>query len=73
MKRWIAPFMLGLLMTGCGAETVGTAAIQDSLKAQEAKEAKRIQQDVQRQMEAAQQLQQQRLDETLRAADQASQ
>ncbi|MCP5278700.1 MAG: hypothetical protein H6935_10120 [Thiobacillus sp.] len=73
MKRWIAPFMLGLLMMGCGAETVGTAAIQASLKAQEAEEAKRIQQDVQRQMEAAQQLQQQRLDETLRAADQASQ
>jgi len=72
MKRWIGIGLLALL-AGCGAETVGTAAVQASLKAQEAERAKQIQQDMQRQMEAAQQLQQQRLEQATRAADQASQ
>lgn len=68
MKRWLA-MSAWILMAGCGAETASTAAIQASLKAQEAEEAKRIQQDVQRQLEAAQQLHEQ----ALKSADQASQ
>jgi NifU-like protein involved in Fe-S cluster formation len=72
MKRWMGMAVL-VLVSGCGAETVGTAAIQASMKAQEAEQAKQIQRDVQQQMEAVHQLQQQRLEEAARAADQASQ
>jgi hypothetical protein len=68
MNRWIGMGLLALL-AGCGAETVGTAAVQASLKAQEAEQAKQVQQDVQRQMEAMQQLQQQRLEEAAKAAE----
>lgn len=72
MRRWMAMAWL-VLMSGCGAETAGTAALQASLKAQEAEQARQMQQDVRRQMEAARQLQQQRLEEAARTVDQASQ
>jgi sensor domain CHASE-containing protein len=66
MERWTVWGLLGLL-AGCGAETVGTAAVQASLKAQEAERAKQVQQDVQRQMDAMQQLHQQRVDDAAKA------
>jgi NifU-like protein involved in Fe-S cluster formation len=72
MKRWMGVALLALV-AGCGVETVGTAAVQASLKEREAEEARRIQEDALKQMEAAQQLQQQRLEEVVRTADQASQ
>ena len=67
MTRWIGVGMMALL-TGCGVETAGTAAVQGSLKVEEAEQAKQMQEDVQRQLDASLQLQQQRLHEAARAA-----
>lgn len=67
MSPWMGIGVL-MLLSGCGVETAGTAAVEASLRAQEAEQAKHLQQDVQRQLDAAQQLQQQRLDEASKAA-----
>jgi nitrate/TMAO reductase-like tetraheme cytochrome c subunit len=72
MKRWTGTALL-VLLAGCGAETAGTAAVQSSLKAREAEQAKLIQQEITGQLDTAQKLQQQRLEEAARAVDQASQ
>lgn len=57
-----------LLLTGCGVETAGTAAVQASLEAKEAEKGKQMLQGVQEQLDATQQLQQQRQDELAKAA-----
>lgn len=67
MSPWMGIGVL-VLLSGCGVETAGTAAVGASLKAQEAEQAKQMQQDVQRQLDASLQLQQQRLDEAAKAA-----
>lgn len=58
------------LLAGCGAETVGTAAVQGELKAREVEQARQMQADVVQKLEATQQLEQQRLEEQLRAVEQ---
>ena len=69
MKRWIAAGLMALL-SGCGAETVGTAAVQAELKAQEAQQGQQMKQDVQEKLDAALQLQQQKMNEAAQAAGQ---
>ena len=69
MRRTLILLCL-ILLTGCGAEVAGTAATAAAAKAEEARHAERMQQEVveryQREMEAAQQLRQQKLQEAER-------
>ena len=58
------------LLAGCGVETAGTAAVQGELRAREVEQARQMQEDVAQKLEATQQLEQQRLDEQLRAMEQ---
>lgn len=55
-------FLLLTLLAGCGAETVGTAAIVATQKKQEIEQGQQLKDQVQQQLEAAQKLEQQRLD-----------
>lgn len=63
--------LMGLLaLAGCGADVAGTAATAAAAKAEEARQAERMQQEVveryRQQMDAAQQIEQQRLQEAER-------
>ena len=69
MNRWIVQGLI-VLLAGCGAETAGTAAVQASLKAQEAQQGQQMKQDVQEKLDAALQLQQQKMNEAAQAAGQ---
>jgi hypothetical protein len=52
-----------LILAGCGAETVGTAAIVAKQKQQEIEEGQKLKDSVLQQLDAAQALEQQRLKE----------
>ncbi len=52
-----------LVLAGCGAETVGTAAIAAKQKQHETEAAQQLKASVQQQLDAAQALEQQRLNE----------
>jgi hypothetical protein len=62
MSRTISLILL-LTLTGCGAETVGTAAIVAKQKQQEIEEGQKLKESVLQQIDAAQALEQQRLKE----------
>ncbi len=53
--------MLPLILLGCGAETVGTAAIVAGQKKQEIEQGRQLKEQVQQQLDAAAQMEQQRL------------
>jgi len=59
----IAALLLTLIVAGCGAESIGTAAIGAEQKQQELEEAQHLKEAIQQQLEAAQALEQQRLKE----------
>lgn len=67
MSRAIRMALL-LLLTGCGAETAGTAAVQAALEAKEAEQGQHMLQAAREQLDAAQQRQNARLDELTKAA-----
>jgi hypothetical protein len=56
-------FTCVLILAGCGAETVGTAAIVAKQKQQEIEEGQKLKDSVLQQLDAAQALEQQRLKE----------
>lgn len=60
MPRTLSLILL-LALGGCGAETVGSAAVAAKAKQQEAAEAKKLKESVVQQLDAAQALEQQRL------------
>ena len=62
MSRTISLILL-LTLAGCGAETVGTAAIVAKQKQQEIEEGQKLKESVLQQIDAAQALEQQRLKE----------
>jgi hypothetical protein len=62
MSRTISLILL-LTLAGCGAETVGTAAIVAKQKQQEIEEGQKLKDSVLQQIDAAQALEQQRLKE----------
>jgi len=55
--------ILLITLGGCGAETVGTAAVAARQKQQEVQEAQKLKNSVVQQLDAAQTLEQQRLKE----------
>ena len=59
----IAILLLSFVVAGCGAESIGTAAIGAEQKQQELEEAQHLKDAIQQQLEAAQALEQQRLKE----------
>lgn len=64
-RHFILPLSLAAIvsLSGCGAETVGTAAIAAKQKQQEIEQAQQLKESVQQQLDAAQALEQQRLKE----------
>lgn len=60
MSKWLILFVPPLLL-GCGAETVGTAAVVATQKQQELEQAQRLKESVQQQLDVAAQAEQQRL------------
>jgi len=60
--RIIILAMIGVL-TGCGVETVGTAAVVAAGKEQEIRQGQQLKEDIQKKLDAAAQLEQQRLKE----------
>lgn len=69
MQR-IAIAVVCLAMNGCGVEVAGTAAVSGTSKAQEAQQAQKSLDQVQRQLDSATQAGQQRLLEADKAAGQ---
>lgn len=53
MKSWCLRLIYLLGLAGCGAETVGTAAVQAEARQREIEEAKRVEDAVRKQAEAA--------------------
>ncbi len=53
--------VISLSLAGCGAETIGTAAVVATQKQQEIEQAQQLKESVQQQLDAAQALEQQRL------------
>lgn len=60
MTRFLIP-LLPLLLPGCGAETVGTAAVVAAEKKQEIEQGQQLKARIQQQLDAAARLEQQRL------------
>ena len=60
MHRIITLAMIGV-MAGCGAETVGSAAVVAAGKEQEIRQGQQLKEDIQNKLDAAAQLEQQRL------------
>lgn len=58
-RLWL--LMLPLILLGCGAETVGTAAVVAGQKKQEIEQGRQLQEQIQQQLDAAARLEQQRL------------
>jgi NifU-like protein involved in Fe-S cluster formation len=52
---------ISVSLAGCGAETIGTAAVVATQKQQEIEQAQQLKESVQQQLDAAQALEQQRL------------
>lgn len=65
--RRILPFVLLSLLTGCGAEVAGTAAVSGAAAVQDARQAKQTMERVQQRIEAADQTARQQLDEAEKA------
>ena len=53
--------VISLSLAGCGAETIGTAAVVATQKQQEIEQAQQLKESVQQQLDAAQAMEQQRL------------
>lgn len=60
-------FIPALLLAGCGADVVGTAAVTGAARAQEAQQAKQTMERVQQRLDDANQAAQQRLNEAEKA------
>jgi hypothetical protein len=56
-------FTSALCLTGCGAETIGTAAVVATQKQQEIEQGQKLKESVMQQIDAAQALEQQKLKE----------
>lgn len=56
-----------IMLAGCGVDTLGTAAVGAATKAEEARQAQQMKADVQKRLDAVQQAEQQRLQETAAA------
>ncbi len=61
--RLILLLTLAISLAGCGAETLGTAAISAKQKQQELEQGQQLKDSIQQQLDAAQALEQQRLKE----------
>jgi hypothetical protein len=70
MNRLISSAFLTIALTGCGADVVSTAVTEAQLSAQQAKQAKQLENQVQSQLNAAMQTEQDRL---RRAEEEANQ
>lgn len=62
--------LLCLALSGCGAETVGTAAVAGKMKQEEARQARETLNDVQQKLDEVAELERQRLREMEQAAGQ---
>ena len=62
-KRITSLLTLLLMLSGCGAETVGSAAIIAKQKQQEIEQAEKLKESIQQQLDAAQAIEQKRLRE----------
>jgi hypothetical protein len=58
------PLILILLLAGCGAEVAGTAAVGAKTQIDQARQARELKTNVQTQLDAAAQLEKQRLEQT---------
>ena len=70
MNRLISSAFLTLALTGCGADVVSTAVTEAQLSAQQAKQGKQLEDQVQNQLDAAMQTEQDRM---RRAEEEANQ
>ena len=70
MNRLISSAFLTLALTGCGADLVGTAATEAQLSAQQAKQGKQLEGQVQSQLDAAMKTEQERMQQAEEAANQ---
>ena len=68
MRCVLLPTLMMVLLAGCGAEVAGTAAVGAQTQVEQAKQARALQDQVQRQLDAAQQAQTQKLQDTESAA-----
>ena len=60
MQRLFIPILL-LVLAGCGAEVAGTAAVVGAAKVKEAQEAQKQKEQIQQRLDAAAELERQRL------------
>lgn len=70
MNRLISSALLTVALTGCGADVVSTAITEAQLSAQQAKQAKQLEDQVQNRLDAAMQTEQ---DGLRRAEEEANQ
>lgn len=61
--RLIILLAIAISLAGCGAETLGTAAIEAKQKQQEIEQGQQLKDSIQQQLDAAQAVEQQRLKE----------
>jgi len=70
MNRLISSAFLTLALTGCGADVVSTAVTEAQLNAQQAKQGKQLEGQVQSQLDAAMKTEQERMQQAEEAANQ---
>jgi TolA-binding protein len=70
MNRLISSALLTVALTGCGADVVSTAVTEAQLSAQQAKQGKQLEDQVQNRLNAAMQTEQDRLRRTEEEANQ---
>jgi hypothetical protein len=70
MNRLISSAFLTLALTGCGADVVSTAVTEAQLSAQQAKQGKQLEGQVQSQLDAAMKTEQERMRQAEEAANQ---
>jgi hypothetical protein len=70
MKRVISSVFLTVALTGCGADVVSTAVTEAQLSAQQAKQAKQLENQVRSQLDAAMQSGQDRMRQAEEEANQ---
>lgn len=58
--RRVLPLILVLMLSGCGAEVAGTAAVVGKTKVEEAKQAQQHREKIQQRLDAATELERQR-------------
>jgi len=68
--RYMIVISLSLILAGCGAEMLGSAATGAASKAEEVKQAEKTKEQVQQRLDAANQAAQQNLQEADKAANQ---